>query len=340
MSPLKGFIGVPQMEKMPEFCGRCHSHPEFMRNYNPGLPTDQLEQYWTSEHGKLLKKGDTKPAHCISCHSVHDIREVSDPQASVYPKNVPATCAKCHADSIYMDPYNIPTSQYDDYKESIHGVMLLQKNDTGAPACNDCHGDHASTPPGFSSVGRVCFQCHLAEGELFNRSPHKPAFDALQEEECVSCHSNHNIQPLSDGFLGVGEKALCINCHSQGDEGYNSALNMRALIDSLALKYRTAKTLLTMAESKGVEVGDELFKLKEVQDKLIETRKQIHSFSLQAVSHSAQEGIVLANETIKAGENAVNEVKERRGWFAVFTIFTLVFVALLLFKIKSFEKSK
>jgi predicted CXXCH cytochrome family protein len=339
MSPLKGFIGVPQTEKIPEFCGRCHSHPEFMRTYNPGLPTDQLEQYWTSVHGKLFKKGDPKPAQCISCHGVHDVREVSDPQSAVYAKNVPATCAKCHADSAYMAPYGIPTTQYNDYSKGVHGAMLLLKNDIGAPACNDCHGDHASTPPGFASVGRVCFQCHLAEGELFNLSPHKPAFDALEEEECVLCHSNHNIQPLNDEFLGAGEKSLCVNCHSEGDRGFSSAITMRAVIDSLSNKYQSAKSLITSAENKGVEVGDQLFQLKEVQDKLIETRKQIHSFNSQSVAQSANEGIVLAEETIKAGEMAMNEVKERRGWFAIFTLVTISFVILLIIKIKSIERT-
>jgi hypothetical protein len=114
---------------------------------------------------------------------------------------------------------------------------------------------------------------------------------------------------------------------------------MRAVIDSLSNKYQSAKSLITSAENKGVEVGDQLFQLKEVQDKLIETRKQIHSFNSQSVAQSANEGIVLAEETIKAGEMAMNEVKERRGWFAIFTLVTISFVILLIIKIKSIERT-
>ncbi|MGE5693056.1 MAG: hypothetical protein ACM3YF_04675, partial [Candidatus Zixiibacteriota bacterium] len=68
MSPAKGFIGVPKPQQLPAFCARCHSDVEYMKHYNPKLPTDQLAQYKTSVHGKRLAKGDTLVATCISCH--------------------------------------------------------------------------------------------------------------------------------------------------------------------------------------------------------------------------------------------------------------------------------
>jgi hypothetical protein len=42
MSEANGFIGVPDHETIPKLCGKCHSDPEYMRNYHPGLATDQV----------------------------------------------------------------------------------------------------------------------------------------------------------------------------------------------------------------------------------------------------------------------------------------------------------
>ena len=36
-----------------DFCGICHSDAEYMKERKPLLPVDQLQKYWTSEHGKL-----------------------------------------------------------------------------------------------------------------------------------------------------------------------------------------------------------------------------------------------------------------------------------------------
>src|SRR3990167_6164391 len=98
MSPAKGFRGKPSREQVPEFCGRCHSDTAYMHRYNPSVQTDQLRLYYTSQHGKLLRQGDRRVATCINCHSVHDIKLVSDPGSPVYPLNIPGTCGKCHSD--------------------------------------------------------------------------------------------------------------------------------------------------------------------------------------------------------------------------------------------------
>ena len=51
----------------------------------PSLRTDQLSQYHTSVHGKLLREGRYKVAVCTDCHSVHDLRPPSDPRSTVHP---------------------------------------------------------------------------------------------------------------------------------------------------------------------------------------------------------------------------------------------------------------
>jgi hypothetical protein len=169
---------------IPDFCARCHADPRFMRRFNPGLPTDQHAKYRESRHGmRLLGEGDSKAAQCVSCHGVHGIRGPRSPRSLVHPQNVPYICGRCHGDADYMRGYTtpdgkpLPTDQVADYESSVHGRALLVAGDLGAPACNDCHGNHAAIPPDVASVAEVCRTCHAGNGELFDGSNHKDAFE-------------------------------------------------------------------------------------------------------------------------------------------------------------------
>ena len=72
MDRAKGYIGKPTPTQVIEVCGRCHSDPRFMRQYNPSLRVDQVAEYYTSVHGRRLKElKDPKVATCASCHIPH-----------------------------------------------------------------------------------------------------------------------------------------------------------------------------------------------------------------------------------------------------------------------------
>ncbi len=194
MSPENGFIGVPSREDIPKFCGKCHSNPEFIRDFHPGLATDQVSQYYTSVHGQKFLSGDKKVAVCINCHTTHGILSSKDPRSSVYPLNVPQTCRKCHSNSVYMKAYPIPSNQYELYAESVHGIALLENKDIGAPACNDCHGNHGATPPGLTSVTFICGNCHVINMEFFRQTRMAQAFEDMQFHGCEQCHGYHAIK--------------------------------------------------------------------------------------------------------------------------------------------------
>ena len=67
MDRAKGYIGKPTPTQVIEVCGRCHSDPRFMRQYNPSLRVDQVAEYYTSVHGRRLKElKDPKVATCAS----------------------------------------------------------------------------------------------------------------------------------------------------------------------------------------------------------------------------------------------------------------------------------
>lgn len=209
MDPAKGFRPPPGRLEVAEACARCHADAAYMKRYNPQLRVDQLAEYRTSVHGKRNAQGDPVPATCTDCHGSHGIRPVTSPDSPVYATNVPGTCARCHSDPEVMAPYAIPTSQYEDYLRSAHAAALLERGDTAAPACNDCHGNHGAVPPGVSSVAHVCGQCHGREATLFGSSFKKPLFEELGVGECTACHGNHRIlHPTPELFHGKSAPAV------------------------------------------------------------------------------------------------------------------------------------
>jgi hypothetical protein len=193
MDPAHGYEEAPGRLDGPDFCARCHSDADYMRRFNPQARVDQLVEYRTSVHGKRNANGDPVPATCVDCHGVHGIERVDSPNSPVFASNVPAMCAACHAEATVMQPYGAPTDQYDSYLASAHASALLDREDTAAPACNDCHGNHGAAPPGVQSVANVCGQCHGLEAKLFRASFKKELFDLLEVGECVVCHDNHRI---------------------------------------------------------------------------------------------------------------------------------------------------
>jgi len=77
-----------------ETCGQCHSSVQLARRF--GLSADRIISFDASFHGLAGKSGSQSVANCASCHGVHSILPSSDPRSSIHPKNLPATCGRCH----------------------------------------------------------------------------------------------------------------------------------------------------------------------------------------------------------------------------------------------------
>src|SRR6476661_6748023 len=312
MGKKAGFKGKITRAQIPQLCGSCHSDPAVMRKYNPGLRTDQLSQYHTSVHGKLLAKGDTKVAVCVDCHSVHDIRPPNDPRSTVYPLNVPATCSRCHSDPERMKEYKIPTNQFAEYKKSVHHEALTVRGDLSAPTCVTCHGNHGATPPGASSVAAVCSTCHVFQAQLFDASPHKAAFASAGLPGCVTCHSNHGIQHPTDALIGTDDKAVCGQCHTEGDPGFVAANSIRDHLAQLAAAIDRSDQILSKAERSGMEVSAARLDLVQARDTLTKARVAIHSVNVARVQQDIQPGLASAAKNYEAGKDALKERNYRR----------------------------
>lgn len=332
------FKGRPERSRIPELCASCHSNASYMRSFNPTLRVDQLEVYWTSEHGRLLKKGDKKVAICSDCHAVHGIQTASHPKSWTFPWNIPQTCGRCHSNEEYMKEYKISTGQEEEYEESVHAMALFEKKDLSAPVCNDCHGNHGAAPPEVSSIALVCRQCHPSTGKLFSESPHKEAYDEMEISECEACHGNHKIASPSDEMLGTGEKDVCIQCHEEDSRPYRIAAEIKQKIRSLSERINTAETLLTKAYNKGVEVSEPRFRLQEADTLLVMARNLTHSLSLEAIEEKIKEGEGVTAEVTEEGEAALREANLRRTGLVIATFFVFVLAIGLFLKIRQLRR--
>lgn len=312
MSRVAHWKGKIERRQIPQLCASCHSDAELMKKYNPSLRVDQFQQYKTSVHGKKWAAGDVKVAVCTDCHSVHDLRPPSDLRSTVHPTTVATTCSRCHADADYMKPYGIPTNQFTGYNKSVHHDAMVVRGDLSAPTCTTCHGNHGATPPGITSVANVCSTCHLFQAQLFEKSPHQEVFAAAGFPGCVTCHSNHEIKHPTDEMIGTGSKAVCIECHTDGDAGFLVAGQMKAKLSELDAAVSRSASILATAERAGMEVGEAKLQASQARDALLKSRVTIHAFDSAQLDHDIRPGMKLAAETYAAGQRAMAERRFRR----------------------------
>jgi len=335
----ESFLGMIEKRNQPEVCGSCHSNSVYMKDYSTSIRTDQVDQYWTSRHGILLQKGDDKVATCVSCHGIHGIYPKDDPRSTVYALNVPNTCASCHSDTAYMSEYDILTNQSEQFERSVHGVALLERQDIYSPACNDCHGNHGATPPDIKHISDMCGSCHINNKNLFQDSPIREWFVKKGISECESCHGNHEVMKPTDEMLNWSDESKCSECHDSEDtEAKEMSLAFYQTIDSLKTQLTIVEDLILTAERKGMEVSELFIHLEDAHRILIQTRTNIHSFDLDHVNKTAEEGFVVINEATIGANKVLDELNYRRKGLLLFSlIITLTIVALYL-KLKMMQR--
>lgn len=338
MSKAAGFRGKIERSQIPPLCGRCHSDGNYMRQYKPGLRTDQFSQYQTSVHGKLFAKGDTKVAVCIDCHGVHDLRPASDLRSKVHPLNIAQTCARCHGDAAYMKPYGIPTDQFAKYNTSVHHEAMTTRGDLSAPTCTTCHGNHGAVPPGVDSVKNVCSNCHVFQAQMYEKSSHKTVFQSAGLPGCVVCHSNHGITHPTDAKLGTGPEGVCMQCHSPGDDCDRARISLLASLTQLDESIKTANRVIGVAESSGMEVSEARLQQDQARDSLTKARVTIHSFQPKLIDQEIQAGLKIAAKDLQAGKDALSERNYRRKGLGIAVMFILVTLAGLFLYIRQIER--
>jgi cytochrome b subunit of formate dehydrogenase len=231
------------MLNIPELCGRCH-HEGSPVSLTHEIPQDHiLENYSLSIHGEgLFQKGLTVTAVCTSCHTSHNILPHTDPESSIHPANVAATCTICHG-------------RIEDVHQQVIEGRLWEEEPHKIPACVDCHSPHRIRrvfyPSGMANAD--CLKCHAdttltaerdgetvplyVDEQAFNASAHtgtacaqchtgvassrtRPCETLVDPVDCSICHAGPVTEYAGSthGTLfaaGDTDAPACIDCHSK-----------------------------------------------------------------------------------------------------------------------------
>ncbi len=136
----------------------------------------ESKAYLGSIHGEVAAKGSTDVPLCNDCHGNHYIHPRDDLESQVNPGNVPATCAKCHANALVMARYDVRTNVVQTFEASFHGQKSLL-GEQRAAVCVSCHGVHDIRSPAdplsrvySGNLVTTCGQCHMGASDRFVRS--------------------------------------------------------------------------------------------------------------------------------------------------------------------------
>jgi hypothetical protein len=176
-----------------------------------GQEHEIIGHYTESIHGKgLLKSGLTVTATCTSCHTAHRELPASDPESTVNPKNVPATCGVCH--------HGIQ----EQFVMSVHSASVTH---TGKqlPVCSDCHTAHtiqrADKDQFKLEIMNKCGRCHAAIAETYFDTYHGKVsrLGYTNTAKCFDCHGAHDIRSVNDPQSRLSRAnvvSTCGRCHA------------------------------------------------------------------------------------------------------------------------------
>ena len=196
---------------VPKLCGGCHREGQKAAIRYTGSQHDIIQHYNESIHGKgLLKSGLTVTATCTNCHTAHMVLPASDPQSTVNPKNLPATCGTCHR------------GIEEQFEQSVHS-RLVTKTDKALPVCNDCHSAHSirrTDEAGFKlDIMDKCGRCHEDIAKTYFDTYHGKVsrLGYTGTAKCYDCHGAHDILPVTDPRSHLSRAnvvATCQKCHA------------------------------------------------------------------------------------------------------------------------------
>jgi hypothetical protein len=236
-----------------------------------------------------------------------------------------------------MGGYPVPTNQYEEFAASVHGRALLEGQDTGAPACNDCHGNHGAMPPGVTSIQQVCGHCHINNATYFAGSLMAQAFAEQDLHGCEECHGHHGVEETSDAMVGNHKGAICLDCHEPGDNGYVAAGKINSHLIRLVGAYEEASARQKRVQQIGMNDEEIVFLLQEAHQALIQARTLVHTFDPLEVRKKTEEGLAKTDEAVHLAAAEVQDYKVRRRGFGMATLFTTIVALTLFLKIRKME---
>ncbi|MGA2518903.1 MAG: cytochrome c3 family protein [Thermodesulfobacteriota bacterium] len=147
---------------IPETCGSCH--PQITKEFTESI------------HGVLAAKGRSDAPTCTTCHGIHGIKAVINPNSPVNERRIAlTTCPQCHASLRIAREYGFSTAPVKSYLNSFHG-LYYRGGDPYVAECASCHGVHDIRPPSDpestvnkNNLKKTCGRCHPDASESFTK---------------------------------------------------------------------------------------------------------------------------------------------------------------------------
>jgi cytochrome c551/c552/cytochrome b subunit of formate dehydrogenase len=185
-----------------------------------GVVVEQIDRYLKSVHAQPHRGDQSRTnATCYNCHDAHYIYPIGSTGRADWRLSIPLVCGKCHE------------KQVDVYKNSVHGVEVLQKGNPVAAICSDCHTTHDIQSPAAAStkvaITQNCGNCHVESYRTYIQTYHGQVhrLGYAYTAKCSDCHSGHNVQRVSDPASRVhpnNRLATCQQCHKNATAGFVS----------------------------------------------------------------------------------------------------------------------
>ncbi|HEY6558713.1 MAG TPA: cytochrome c3 family protein [Polyangiaceae bacterium] len=238
-------------------CGDCHAPPPAGSGKDLGearcdsCHEEQVKAYAMTIHATARSKGKKGAANCQDCHGTHDVQPSANPASHTYPRRLPWTCGKCHANPEVAVKLEIREPlAVRQYIDSVHGRSLLASGLLVAPACNDCHGrahqlyeaKDARSTVHPKNIANTCGGCHSEARDEYLKSKHAKVLASAQPKlnpsiekpgakhqppTCQTCHTAHSIVESGRG-LRLESDRICGKCHENRLERYLETYHGRA----------------------------------------------------------------------------------------------------------------
>lgn len=220
-------------------CNSCHGSGVLPNVGSERFHRKEHQDFTNSIHAKIQPNG--KPAaECKDCHTIKGDMSTDlppdNPKSTVFATNQEQTCGRCHE------------QQLKTFHNSIHG-KLLDKGDTRAASCSDCHGNHTIQPVSDlnsklsrSHIPEVCIKCHSGIVPDYEQSAHGIAFKAgnTKAPVCIDCHASisHDTAPATTRDFSLQMVNKCSGCHEKQAPTYRDTFHGQAT----AFGYKPAAT--------------------------------------------------------------------------------------------------
>ena len=265
------------------------------------------------------------------------MKAAENPHSDVYKTNILLTCNWCHGDPVLMRAYGIPADQFEQFRTSVHGKLLLDKMDLRVPSCTDCHGVHGACPPGYADIADVCSLCHGAIAKLFRESPHYLEREKVEVAKSVDCHGDHDIVYPSTLLYEGEEEGRCGGCHGIGSKQDRLAKIIKKKLGDAKASVESARQFLEKVRGSGKNISKIEETFEEARAELVKARAVTHTLSIEKIEEYTNTVEKKSTDVLGATEKILEELTGRKKEVVVVLIILGMFIAVIALKMRTLK---